>query len=425
MLFSETGKSCFGGVVTSRLAVRALPLLTLPFDPLGPGGGGVCPSFAAKGRRNRLIAIYELPCHQRVEPFWSAPLRFASGVDMEERDRFSGAFDCIRLIAAFAVLYSHCYPLLGHNDAEPLHSAGTSFGAIAVYGFFAISGYLVTQSWLRDPSMSRFMMRRVLRIFPALIFVIIASFVIVGPLTTTLGMKTYFSEPTAWSYLAKILIYPAQYGLPGVFDDNPFPSVVNGSLWTLRLEFSLYILIAILGVSGTLGCRWTGITIALVCLTVDMTLPHVRWLDRFPFIHQISVLFSNAVPFFVATALAQNAISRRWLWSGSLLLTAITVSTVHTAIFEPFFLLALPTLVITIGRYGCCSMSGLGDYSYGVYLWSFVIQQTTIHFFPAIAPAGLFIVAGGASLFVAAISWHLIEKNALQLKPKGLNRPNT
>ena len=130
------------------------------------------------------------------------------------RGSSSGAFDGIRLISAFLVLFSHCYVLTGQGAEEPLlrfTHGGVGFGEVAVYIFFAISGYLVTQSWFRDPSIKRFLVRRLLRILPALIFVIVASALIVGALMTALSLSDYFSRYDTWSYLSKILLYPAQY----------------------------------------------------------------------------------------------------------------------------------------------------------------------------------------------------------------------
>lgn len=163
------------------------------------------------------------------------------------RQNVQGAFDCVRILAAIAVLFSHSYALVKQDANEPLillTNGGTAIREIAVYAFFAISGYLVTQSWMRDPSVIRFTTRRPLRIVPALVFVIVASFAIFGPLTTTMSLSDYFSSPQAWTYLSKVLIYPVQYGLPGVFEHNPYPNVVNGSLWSLRLEFALYVIVA-------------------------------------------------------------------------------------------------------------------------------------------------------------------------------------
>ena len=55
----------------------------------------------------------------------------------------------IRLLAAAAVLVSHAYPItLGDGAEEPLTAElGFTLGTVAVYVFFAISGFLIAGSY--------------------------------------------------------------------------------------------------------------------------------------------------------------------------------------------------------------------------------------------------------------------------------------
>jgi peptidoglycan/LPS O-acetylase OafA/YrhL len=337
----------------------------------------------------------------------------------------SGAFDCLRLAAAFSVLFGHCYALTGEGEPLAQLSQGRlGFGDTAVYTFFAISGYLVTQSWHRDPSFNRFLARRVLRIVPALIFVIVASFAIVGPLTTTLGASDYFSQPAAWSYLTKIFIYPVQYALPGAFANNPFPNIVNGSLWTLRLEFGLYVMTAILGWLSILRCRLVNIGLALICLMMIVVLTQTELLNRIPFLHQTTVLFENALPFFAGAALAQRKFDLR-LIRATIVLALLNVLLIFTPAFKSLFLLTLPLVVIVIARCSTCDLSRFGDYSYGLYLWAFPVQQSVVHFAPNITPIRLFLLAGTVAFVCAIVSWHLVEKHALALKPRAFRAKDT
>jgi len=332
-----------------------------------------------------------------------------------------GAFDGIRLAAAFAVLFSHCYPLTGQEGNEPLirlTHGGVGFGSAAVFIFFAISGYLVTQSWFRDPSAQRFMMRRLLRIIPALVFVVAASAVLVGGLTTQLSSAAYFSHPETWRYLTKVFVYPAQYGLPGVFTDNPYPVVVNGSLWSLRPEVFLYAVVAFLGWAGVLRFRLLSVACALISLAADAIITHTDVLSRFAFLHQVTVFLENAVPFFVGAALAQTNLASKKLWSLTAAIGAATIALVGTPAFSPLLLLSLPIGTILLARFGRCDLSRYGDFSYGVYLWGFVMQQVCLHYFPSITPAALFFLAGVCTLVMAFISWHLIEVHALKFKPR-------
>jgi peptidoglycan/LPS O-acetylase OafA/YrhL len=325
-----------------------------------------------------------------------------------------GAFDCGRLLAAGAVLFSHSYALTRHDRLEPLAwltDGKAGLGEIAVYAFFAISGYLVTQSWLCDPSLPRFMGRRLRRIGPALVLVICGSVLVIGPLVTALELRDYITRPEAWTYLAKILIYPPQLGLPGVFENNPFPVAVNGSLWTLRLEFALYLAVAALGRCGLLR---RPVTVLLAASCAVMSAP-IQWgpFRGTPFFHQFEILFLNATPFFVGAALAQSNIGSGKPGLLALVPAGIALAFVFTSIFKMVLIVALPVAVVLVCVHGRCSLSRFGDCSYGLYLWGFPVQQTVIHFAPGISPLSLFAIAGSATFICALLSWHLVEKGAL------------
>jgi peptidoglycan/LPS O-acetylase OafA/YrhL len=331
-----------------------------------------------------------------------------------------GAFDGLRLVAALAVLFTHCYPLLGREQLEPLArltNGSTTFSELGLLTFFAISGHLVTQSWLRDPSIWRFFMRRSLRIIPGLAFVIFFSFAIIGPLLTTLDVADYFSRREAWGYLAKVLVFPSQYGLPGIFADNPFPTVVNGSLWSLRVEVVLYVAVSVLGMVRLVGAPWTVLAVAACCLAVYVLLTGTDSARHAWFFHQAVALFANAVPFFVGATLALTTLASGRLWLVAATLAGLTLALASTPAFKPLLLLALPVVVIQIGREGRCDLSRFGDYSYGLYLWGFVVEQTIVNYVPALAPTTLFFAAVGSALVMAAVSWHLVEKRALRCKP--------
>ena len=95
----------------------------------------------------------------------------------------------LRWFAACLVLYGHAHALLGLP--EVLFLDIVPMGLLGVYIFFAISGYLVAQSWTRDPHVLRFLARRSLRIFPGLVVCTLLSVLVLGPLLTTLDANTY------------------------------------------------------------------------------------------------------------------------------------------------------------------------------------------------------------------------------------------
>ncbi|MDP9127330.1 MAG: acyltransferase [Pseudomonadota bacterium] len=365
-----------------------------------------------------------------------------------------GAFDCLRLLAALGVLFSHCYPLVGQGQAEPCArlTGGFTLGTLAVYAFFAMSGYLVSQSWARDPSLPRFLIRRCLRILPGLFFVITASFLVLGPIATTHSLHEYFARPDAYSYLAKIFIYPGQYGLPGVFDDNPLPHVVNGSLWTLRLEFALYVIIGVLGWLGFMRWRMAGIGLMIFFLagygavsyglgsdgigndgipsyaplnyagffgSITHAAGLTEALSQLSAHRQILDFFANACSFAVGVALAQNRIESG---RGKLLALALilgSAATFYTRDFIPaILLLSFPCLVLLAAHHLQCHRGRMGDCSYGLYLWGFPVEQLIIHWFAPLSVAELFMLAVPLTLAMAILSWHLIEMPALRFKPR-------
>jgi len=59
-----------------------------------------------------------------------------------------------------------------------------------------------------------------------------------------------------------------------------------------------------------------------------------------------------------------------------------------------------------------------GDYSYGLYVYSFPLQQTLMQRFPGLEPGSLFALSLPLGIAVAALSWHALERPALALKSR-------
>ena len=120
----------------------------------------------------------------------------------------------LRWFAACLVLYGHAFVFLGLP--EPLFLQWVPLGPLGVYIFFAISGFLVAQSWQRDPSVPRFLAKRALRIFPGLLVCTLLSVFVLGPWLTTLDMATYWRNEHTRGYFTNMALYMT-YHLPGVF----------------------------------------------------------------------------------------------------------------------------------------------------------------------------------------------------------------
>src|SRR6266566_7260952 len=168
--------------------------------------------------------------------------------------RRANNFDALRLLAALSVVFSHSFLIAEGSEAnEPfvwLTGNQCILGLVGVFVFFVISGYLVTESWCRSPAPGWFALRRGLRIYPGLMVNVAICALLIGPLVTSLPLSAYFAGPELGDFLVKTLsLEPGPLALPGVlFADTSVGLHINGSLWTLRYEVMMYLMIIILGV---------------------------------------------------------------------------------------------------------------------------------------------------------------------------------
>jgi peptidoglycan/LPS O-acetylase OafA/YrhL len=140
--------------------------------------------------------------------------------------------------------------------------------AVLLPAFFALSGFLVMGSAVRVGSLSTFISYRALRILPALSTEVVLAAILIGPVTTSLPLSAYFSDPLFFRYFANIAGY-ITFLLPGVFLDNPLRTV-NGSLWTIPPEISCYIFLALMLLSGGYRSKTTYIVLLVAMMAVNI-----------------------------------------------------------------------------------------------------------------------------------------------------------
>jgi peptidoglycan/LPS O-acetylase OafA/YrhL len=317
------------------------------------------------------------------------------------------AFDVLRLLGATLVLVSHSYALLGFVEPRLGHS---SFGAIGVEIFFAISGFLIAASWISEPRIRAFLVKRALRILPALFVTVMLSAFLLGPLLTTVSPGSYFSSSMPLRYvvenMASVVTGGAalnvNYALPGVFANLP-SDAVNGSLWTLPVEVRAYFIVLALGLLGILlRWLWVPVLAGLAFLVVggsETTLLLVLFL-----VSSLLYVHRDRVPLHRHLALAAVAvwIAGTWIEHGGALIA-----------------LAIPYLVLYVAYRAPAAVRVLtrrGDVSYGLYLLAFPVQQIAVHLLPGMTPLELIAVSLPATYLLATLSWHLVERPALRLK---------
>ncbi|MCL2457517.1 MAG: acyltransferase [Desulfobulbus sp.] len=345
-------------------------------------------------------------------------------------------FNLIRIAAAFSVLTSHSFPLaLGPNAVEPIADIlGMSLGMIAVDVFFFTSGFLVTASLLTRQNVKQFVWARVLRIYPALIVVVLLSVFGLGLFFTTQPTRAYLADAKIYEYVLKCstLITGVNQHLPGVFENNPYKNSVNGSLWTMPYELKMYI---------TLTCVWlivqwipankvkvpvNKVKIFKVVLVLGaaisgmlLILVHFNMVNTGGKFLKFFYMFFSGASFYI---LRDRIILSHALFSLFLLLLIGTIFNKHIFFVSYVLVLGYCILYFSYIPSGIVrKYNKLGDFSYGIYVYAFPVQQSVAALIPGVSPLVMFACSSIATMTLAVLSWTFVEKKALHLKEGWLN----
>ena len=330
-------------------------------------------------------------------------------------------FDYLRLGLATAVLCSHSIDVSYGVKATIGIETGPIRPLIAILlpMFFALSGFLVAGSLERSPSLISFMGLRVIRLAPALAFETVLAALVLGPLLTRLPLAAYFSDPLLPRYFHNIF-GDIQYLLPGLFDGNPWARTVNAQLWTLPFELMCYIVLASLALFG-LHRRRRIFALVVVALHLILTVQYaVHALNTgwhsvpvapgpslvLAFLYGIAFyLYRDKIPHTPRLGLAACALA--------------LVLLMHSAtdyLVPP--LAAYVTVWLGLLRPRPFVLTRYGDYSYGIFLFGFPIQQAMTQIMGPRFHEWFWNIAAALplTLVFAALSWHAVEKPALALR---------
>ncbi|AGP65858.1 acyltransferase [Mycobacterium intracellulare] len=332
-------------------------------------------------------------------------------------DPRKNALNALRLALAAEVMLFHSWPITGHM---PPKSTLQLFFSVGVDGFFAISGFLITRSWISDPRLRDYLAARALRILPGFYICLIATAFVFAPLSVAIqgGSAAKLLGSTApLEYVVKnAAVAYLQVDVGGTPRFVPGGPTWNGSLWSLIWELLCYLAVAVIGVAGLANRRWISAVILALATGLALILPPLT----FPGVWTIPQLAVRAAIMFSAGAVMyqwRDLIPARWS------LVAISLVIVAGAGFLPDYRVvgALPLAYAVIVSGALLKNDRLRlrtDLSYGLYIYAFPTQQllavcglaTRLH------PAVFFLVAVAASLPLAAASWFLVEKPSMSLK---------
>lgn len=355
-------------------------------------------------------------------------------------DSRRNSLNFLRLVLALVVLISHAYFLGGFGDENIAHVSTP--GTLAVYGFFAMSGFLVTASAARSGT-ADYLRKRILRIYPGFWAALAVTAAVIAPLAVRFQERPSRAVAAGWLtgpdsapgyVLRNATLAITQRGIAGTPADVRVAGIWNGSLWTLAFEFGCYLLVLALARAGALqrprlmaalaGAAWGALLIATSVPALHATITVFR--------HPVLTPALVLVPIFLAGACL-------WVWrerlpdsgglAGACLAGYVLAQFLPVGAAVPAYTLTTGSLAAPLLAYPLLwagmhlpftRVGRRNDYSYGVYLYAFPVEQGLL-----LVGAGGLGLCGYTMLVLAvtaacaAFSWHVVEKPALRLARRG------
>jgi peptidoglycan/LPS O-acetylase OafA/YrhL len=345
--------------------------------------------------------------------------------DRRRFGRHGNAFGFLRIVFASLVIVSHAPEIAdGDRHREPLTMlfGSISLGTLAVYGFFIVSGYLITGSYVANPSVGRYLRRRVARIYPGFVVASLVCLAIVAPL----GGETWPDlgpRRVATSAGRMLLLQPP--ASPRAFAGTHYP-VLNGAMWTIAYEVRCYLLVIALGMAGLLRSPATIAALAATLLALAALIPPDLSAAGDPTLHYASLVFGSVEASLPLIAMFLSGMAFR-LWRDRTRFTAAGATVAAALLVAGLAVPALATAAVaTAGAYLILAVAQLGagtplagindrdDVSYGVYLYAFPIAKLLFWWFPALPLVANGVLTWIGAMLCGAASWFLVEKPAMR-----------
>ncbi len=298
------------------------------------------------------------------------------------------------------------------------------FAVILYPALFAISGFLLARS-ADHRQIGDFLQRRVRRMLPALVLIVLLSALVLGPLATTKPFRAYATDPDFGLYFLNILAWP-RFSLPAVFQFNNAGTVVNLPLW---LSPFVVAMVAIAALARRFG---TGILFAaLVLLIVAVAVAALLVPDPAGFANLQRKLLDGSgaavVLAFLLGALAYRLRHRlpmragiAYLCLAALIGAALLGNTAWVGIPAANLLLAVPVAYVALFViFQDLPLPGqalrMERYLVGLLLFSFPVQQLWIAFGPRQQSFLLnFLLALPSTMILVLLAWHGLQRRLFQ-----------
>jgi peptidoglycan/LPS O-acetylase OafA/YrhL len=341
-------------------------------------------------------------------------------------DPRNNALNAWRLALAAEVIFCHSWGITGRVlSSKPVYQLLLCGG---VDGFFAISGFLITASWLSNPRVRDYLAARALRILPGFYACLAVTAFVIAPIGVWVQggsvSKLLLSGAPLEFVLENSAVALVKFDIGGTPRGVPVSGLWNGSLWSLVWELMCYLVVAGIGIVGLANRRWVSPAVLALAVLGATMLPPVTFsegLSRQQGDARIALLMlaCRAAIMFSAGALLyqwRDVIPARW----SLVAVSVVIVLASSLLPDYRLVAAVPLAYAVIASGGMvhnkrCKLRT--DLSYGVYIYAFPIQQLlAIYGLIWLNPVVFFVVSTTATLPLAALSWFLVERPARSLK---------
>ena len=368
--------------------------------------------------------------------------------------RHIDSLDGIRGIAVILVLAVHFQTMAVLPQTSGISRQVThvmSWGWCGVDLFFVLSGFLITSILLDGKNTERrfwtFYIRRILRIFPLYYSVVLLCLATSIFLRHSSSNNALGPSPIGW---VAYLLYLQNWWMPFAKLRH---MVSLGPFWSLAIEEQFYLIwplcvwqlptkallkICILGILGPFLLRWS------LMLHATDALAYVAYMNT---LTRMDGLLAGGFCAIVVRDVVLLARVQKWMpiaVVGALSGLALIVLRGHD-IWNDQEVLVYGHLLLAIG-FGCLVLSAylldggrtpfdramrsrglivFGKYSYGIYVYQGFVLELTLHFFRYrpwwghSTPYALTVLLGWIAVpfLIAFVSYHLLEKRFLRLKP--------
>lgn len=320
----------------------------------------------------------------------------------------------VRWMLASLVAVGHLWILT--EAYEPLTLHGWSASYLAVNGFFILSGLLIAKSLSTRQNIGAYFRSRALRIYPALVLILLAFAFFFSPFFSEPGGVSHVTAAETWKFIVRVLLLGNPEGAPGGIFAGNFEQDFNGPLWTIRYEIAAYILAAAAFYIG--AAKSLSRTLSLFCVV------QVAYVAA-PFVIDLEQLPAGLLPLMrLSSAFLMGMVLWHWpvlrrppIWS-VVALSVLFLIFGGTIAGELIGNLMLTGIIMRIGlsQTASTTLIKLPDYSYGIYIWHYPVMQAILFLLPELGPWQLMLLSVPIFTICAGLSWHYVEKPFLKLK---------